>query len=193
MQLFSFYFCFRVIVVLLIFMRLMLFLVAASSLSLPFFYVVFEYSYLPYGWVLFSSFSRQIVYLCLLLCIVINSLVFCFICWSSSLVHFKNGPKYLIKETAKVFIPLMRVLQLSLVSRSFSVRLRHSFLISFPFISVCLTVSAYNISKYLYIFFSQSVLILLYFVVLFLPLFVFSRFSLLAWYIFSILNSITIF
>ena len=28
-------------------------------------------------------------------CIVMNFLILCFICWSSALVHFKNGPEYL--------------------------------------------------------------------------------------------------
>ena len=34
---------------------------------------------------------------CKALCIVMNFLVLRFICWSSSLVHFKNGPEYLTR------------------------------------------------------------------------------------------------
>ena len=43
------------------------------------------------------------------------------ICWSSSLVHFKNGSEYL---TAQVFIPLISFLLCSLLSGSFLVLLR---------------------------------------------------------------------
>ena len=42
--------------------------------------------------------------------IVINFLVFWSISLSSSRVHYRNGPKYLTKETALVFIPLIRLL-----------------------------------------------------------------------------------
>ena len=48
------------------------------------------------------------------LCIVIRFLVLWSIGWRSSLVHFKNGPGYLSKETTKVLIPLMRFLLCSL-------------------------------------------------------------------------------
>ena len=47
------------------------------------------------------------------------------ICWSSSLVHFKNGPGYITRGTAQVFILLMRY---SLGSSCFFVLLRYSFL-----------------------------------------------------------------
>ena len=40
------------------------------------------------------------------------------ICLSSSLVHFKNNSEYLTKETAQLFIPLMRVLLCGLVLSS---------------------------------------------------------------------------
>ena len=81
--------------------------------------------------------------MCKALYVVIDVLVFWFICLSSSLVHFKTCPGYVTKEAAQVLIPLKRFLPKSLVSRFFV--LRYSFLI-FPFISASLTASA---SKYL--------------------------------------------
>ena len=56
---------------------------------------------------------------CLVLFFVFNFLVLWSICLISSFIHFKNGPEYLIRDTSKVFIPLMRFQLLSLVSRSF--------------------------------------------------------------------------
>ena len=56
---------------------------------------------------------------------------------SSSLVNFKNGPKYLIKRTAQFCNPFDEIFCRSLVSCSFLVLLRYSFLI-FSFISTCL-------------------------------------------------------
>ena len=49
--------------------------------------------------------------------------------WSvcSSLVHFKNGLKYLTKGTAQVFIPLINFLQYSFVTSSSLVLLKYSF------------------------------------------------------------------
>ena len=67
--------------------------------------------------------------------------------WSSSPIHFKNWPKYL---TFQVFIPLMRFLLLSLLSRSFLVPLKY-----FSFISTCLMMFASNIPKYLQVSFLQ--------------------------------------
>ena len=69
-------------------------------------------------------------------------------CWSSSLVHYKNGPRDLIRGTAQVFIPLMRFLHYGLVSGSFFVLLRY-YILSFSLISTCLMVSASNNPKYL--------------------------------------------
>ena len=43
-------------------------------------------------------------------CMVISLFVFWFICLSSSLVHFKNGPSYLTRRAAQIFIPLIRFL-----------------------------------------------------------------------------------
>ena len=52
---------------------------------------------------------------CKALCLVISFLVLWSLYWSSSLVHFKNSPEYLIKGTVQVFTPLMRFLLCSLV------------------------------------------------------------------------------
>ena len=67
------------------------------------------------------------------LCMVISFPVVWSICLSSSLVHFKKGPKYLTRLRAQVFIPLITFLLDSLVSSSFLVLLRYSFLIFFFF------------------------------------------------------------
>ena len=65
---------------------------------------------------------------CNALCMVISVLVLWSICLRSSLVIFKNGPKYL---TAPVFIALIRFILHSFVSSSFLVLLRYSFLINY--------------------------------------------------------------
>ena len=70
------------------------------------------------------------------------------ICLIFCLVHFKNGLEYLTSRKAEILIPLMRFLLKNLVSRSFLVRLRYSFL-AFSFISICLIISGSNIPKYL--------------------------------------------
>ena len=62
-------------------------------------------------------------------CLVISFLVLWSICLSSSLVYFKNGPEYLTRGTAQVFIPLTRFLQQSFVSSNFLALLRYAFLI----------------------------------------------------------------
>ena len=48
---------------------------------------------------------------CKALCMVISFLVLWYICLSSSQVHFKNGPDYLTRRTAQVFISLIRFLR----------------------------------------------------------------------------------
>ena len=63
---------------------------------------------------------------CKSLWIVIYHLVFCSICLSSFLVHFKNGREYLARKTAKALIPWMIFRQKILVSRTFLVRLKCS-------------------------------------------------------------------
>ena len=65
------------------------------------------------------------------LCMVISFLVLWSICLSSSFPHFKNGPEYLTRGTAQLFISLLRFLRASFVASSFQVHLRHSFLIFF--------------------------------------------------------------
>ena len=55
------------------------------------------------------------------------------ICWSSYLVHFKNGPESLTRSTAQLFIPLMIFLLRSLVSSSFLVLLTYYFFSFFSF------------------------------------------------------------
>ena len=77
-------------------------------------------------------------------------------------MHFRKGPEYLTRVAAQVFIPLVRFLLHSFVSSSFLVLLKYSFLI-FSFISTCLMVLASKMSKYLYVSFSPSVLILSWF------------------------------
>ena len=84
------------------------------------------------------------------------------ICLSSSLIPFNNGPEYLTRRTAQLFIPLIRFLLNNLASWSFLNHLKYSFLI-FSFISTCLIVSASKMPNYLYVFFSPSVLILSWF------------------------------
>ena len=64
---------------------------------------------------------------CKALWIVIIFLVLWSICWSFSLVHFKNDREYLTKGIAQVCIPLERFLLQSLVSRNFLVRMGYSF------------------------------------------------------------------
>ena len=59
------------------------------------------------------------------LCIVMSFLVLWSICWSSSLVHFKNGPEDLTLGTTQVFISLMRLQLESWVFSSFLVLLRN--------------------------------------------------------------------
>ena len=63
---------------------------------------------------------------CKALCIIITFLVLWCLCLSSSLVHFKNGPEYLMSGTALVFIPFISFLLYSLVLSSFLVHLRYS-------------------------------------------------------------------
>ena len=64
---------------------------------------------------------------CKALCIAMGALVLLSLCWSSSLVLFKNSPEYLTRGKSQVFIPLMKILLCSLISSSFFVILRGSF------------------------------------------------------------------
>ena len=67
------------------------------------------------------------------LCIVMSFLVLRSFCFSSSLVYYKNGPKYFRKGAVQAFILLMRFLLYSLILSSFPHLLKSSILIfSFP-------------------------------------------------------------
>ena len=68
---------------------------------------------------------------CNAICMVISFLVLYSTCLNYSLVHFKNGPEYLTRCTAEVFIPLISFLWYSFVSSSFLVLLWYSSLIFF--------------------------------------------------------------
>ena len=65
---------------------------------------------------------------CNILLIVISFLNLWFICWSFSLVHFKNGPQNLTRVREQVFNILMRFLVYSLVLGCLLVLLSYSFL-----------------------------------------------------------------
>ena len=70
----------------------------------------------------------------------ISYVVFWSVCLSFSLIHFRNGPKYLTRETAQVFILLMGFLQLDLVSRCFFLVLCGSLFSFFLFDGVCFNI-----------------------------------------------------
>ena len=126
------YFCFLVRVVLFIFMFSVLIHVAVISLSALFLcchrvlIVLMHPRYLQCLWLLFLLLfltNTACLYYhskCKALCIAIRFLVDWFFCLTYSFVHFKNGPEYLTKGTAWVFIPLIRLLVQILVSRSIS-------------------------------------------------------------------------
>ena len=120
---------------------------------------------------------------CKALYIFIIFLVLWFICWSSSLVHFKNGPEYLVRSIAQMLISFIRFSLQSLVSRSFFISLRYIFLI-FSFTVTCLMVSASSIPKYMWFSFFRTFWFFFDLAVLFLPLFFFFYFSLSTWHIF---------
>ena len=135
---FSSHYCFPVIFLLLTLALSVMFLTAVISL-LPRFLcrvlviVSMHWHYLECWTVLFLHFFLDTYNLstsslgCEVLCIVMIFLIVAYIWWSSSLVRFKNAPKYLTRATAQVFIPMMRFLLCSFVSRSFFVLLRYSF------------------------------------------------------------------
>ena len=130
------HFCFLVIVALFVLILSPLLVAAVISLSLVF---LMKSSSRRIDASMLSSMLRSHLFL------VHTVYLFWSIYQSSSLVHFKNGPKYLTWG----IIPLMRFLPQSLVSRSFLVRLKYSFLIIFSFISAYLMVSAFNIPRFL--------------------------------------------
>ena len=105
--------------------------------------------------------------------IVISFIVLLCICQSFSLVHFKNGPVYLIRGTTKVFIDLMIFLLLNLISKTFSF-VWDSLLLFFSFFADCLMLSSSNIPKYShFLFFSRVIWFFLDLSVVFLLLFLF--------------------
>ena len=116
---------FLVIIVLLI---RILFLVTVSSLSLLFvmLYSIRLITVMTLSWMLASllppsfldTYSLSIWSLrCKILSIVVR---FPFLRSISTFIHLKNGPEYLKRMTAEVFIPLMRFMLHSFVSSSFS-------------------------------------------------------------------------
>ena len=70
---------------------------------------------------------------------IISLLVLWSICLSSSLVHFKNGPEYLTRDTAQVFIPLIRFMSYRFILSCFLDLQRSSSLIflSSPLVWSC--------------------------------------------------------
>ena len=62
---------------------------------------------------------------------VISFLVLWSICLNSSLLHFKNSPKYFTRVHSPVFITFTRFLQYSFISSSFLVLLRYFLNVSF--------------------------------------------------------------
>ena len=74
---------------------------------------------------------------CNAFCIVIGFLVLWYIFFSSSLVNYKTCPEYLTRNTAQVFIILIRFPLDSLVSSCFLVLLRYS--VKFISGMICLT------------------------------------------------------
>ena len=82
---------------------------------------------------LMSSFVRRALF------IVINFLVFWFVCLNSSFVHFKNCLEYRTRWTVQELIPSIRFLLQRLISRGFLVLLWYyfpTFLFSFDGIRV---------------------------------------------------------
>ena len=79
-------------------------------------------------------------------CIIINYLVLMSMFQSFSLVHFRKGSEYLTTETTRVFIPLIKFLQLSFISSSLFIPLGTHFLFFSP-ISARLMVSAFYVPE----------------------------------------------
>ena len=114
---------------------------------------------------------------------------------SSSLVPFKNGPVYLTRGTAQVFISLTWFLLCSLVLSFFLVFLRYNFLkFFFQFRMFKSNLWILGKSRRLSIFscfyklpLLRAIWFLLHLIVLFLPSFGVFRFSLSVWHIFHFL------
>ena len=136
---FSSHFCFLVLFCFLfflfVFVFLFLFFLCLCSLQLVFLcpfldglrVVASMYQRNPQYWqVLSPLFSWCLLFVsylgCMALCIVMSFLVLWSICWSSSLVHFKNNPEDLTRGTAQGLI-LLRIF----LRYNFLVLLRYSF------------------------------------------------------------------
>ena len=115
-----------------------------------------------FHWSLSDSKSPQVSRSLLSILAVLNKAVVWMVTTRPLMNGPKNGPKYLTRRKALVFIPLIRFLLYSFVSSSFLGLLKYCFLI-FSFISSCLMVSAASILKYLQVSFSPSVLTLSWF------------------------------
>ena len=117
---FSSHFCFLVIVILLVLVLSVLFLIDVISLSL--YFSMYSSSHCIDASTLYFNaiYSLSTSSLgCSALCMFISFLVLWFICLGSFLFCFKNGPEYLTRGTAQVFIPLIRFLLYSFVSSTF--------------------------------------------------------------------------
>ena len=139
---FSSYFCFLVISLLFVLWSLGLLLVAVISL-LPRFSIESSSrcidtstlssmlsSPLPPSFLDTSSLG------CNASCMVISFYLRWSICLCSSLVHFKNRPEYLTRETAEIFIPIIRFLICNFVTSSFLVLLMYSLLLAFFYLQL---------------------------------------------------------
>ena len=119
------HFCFQVIFALLILVLSILFPVVVISLPLCIYAsTLFWMKASPLPPSFLSTFSLWRLSLrCKVLRIAMSFLFLWSICWSFSVVHFKNGPEYVTRGTAQALsIPLMRLLLYSLVSSSFLLR-----------------------------------------------------------------------
>ena len=183
---FSYNSCFQVLIV-------FLFDIMLSLMLLDLFSIFFESLY----WCIYAIFNTNTIPLspfldtyslsmssfrCRDLRIVINLFILWSICLSSSLVPFQNSPEYLTRGSAQVFIPLMKFLWQSLVSRSFLILLRYSFLIFKIFIWLCQFLIFPTTCNFPSL---QVFWCFLHLVDLFLPLFLLHHFSLSVWYIFQ--------
>ena len=115
----SSHFCFPIIFVLLMLVLSVLFLVAIISILLRFLLSILYVAsihrrylecrrnlFLLLFFITYSPCTSSLG--CNAFCSVVNFIILWCICWSSSLVHFQNGPEYLTRGTAQVFIPLMK-------------------------------------------------------------------------------------
>ena len=104
---------------------------------------------------------------CKALCMVITFFVLWSVCWRSSLVYFKNGPEYLSRGTAQVFIPSIRFLLYYFVSSRFLVLLKYSFYIFFSYFHLFDQLSVFSsICRFPFL---RAFWLLLYLVVWLLP------------------------